>query len=922
MSWIAAHRQAQAAAAVSRSPWTTSTRPEARHEPPRRGWRFASSRRGPPFASRAASPCSTPPRGTASRSTRPAAATARARSAASGSSTGDVPVTALDAHAFREEELAEGWRLACRAQAEADLVRRRAAARHPAEGGDRRRRAPGDPAPVAAEALRRARRADARRISAPISSACATRWTTSSCASRRACCAACRACCASSGFRVTCVVVRRSPHRRRARGHDRASARDRLRPRDDDRRRHAARPRDGYARRGRGRCSTASSRSAPTSSPASRATMLDPDGARAPPRAGRRDDAGARRGGLRAGRRRAGRGVRGRARRQRDDDGSSRSASTPSPSASRRSSWPRGRSPTCPRPSSASPCIPRARATVFPALGAYVGGDVVAGLLATGMTRDRRLRLFIDVGTNCEIALGSADRLVCTAAPAGPAFEAAQIRCGMRAADGAIEVVRIGDDSLELGVIGETEPARHLRLGPRRLRSAELVRVGLLDASGRFVTADQAAGRSRPGSSRRFVEREGGERVFVLHWKGEEGDVENAVYLSQRDVRELQFAKAAIATGWRLLVEELGIDEAEIQQVLLAGSFGSYLSPASAVRIGLVPRLPLPRIVSAGNVAGEGAKMALLSMQERHAADAHARGGRVRRAVRPGRLQRPLHRAARVPGGARDGRRARPRARLRRARARGRSPSSRLNGWTHVDVRCLPAKLHLTPGPDRAGGRRKLRSWTARTSTSSSPTRDCGTNGALDEVLAAHGAERLPGLHCYGFFAGRRRLGGAAGGGAGHVLPDGLPGTSFRGARAAAAQARSLSGAGRRRVRQLPAGRLSRPDGRCRARPSGPAARRRRSASRSSAASPATASCARRSRRSSPVLPRAGSQVNIEPDPRCPYEPSVGAGSHPARPTAAGKRRGLASTTGPHEMRPLLWTRRPPLQTLVTDAPA
>ena len=108
----------------------------------------------------------------------------------------------------------------------------------------------------------------------------------------------------------------------------------------------------------------------------------------------------------------------------------------------------------------------------------------------------------------------------------------------------------------------------------------------------------------------------------MLHWQGEEGDIENAVYLSQRDVRELQFAKASIATGWSLLIEELGIDVSEIQQVLLAGSFGSYLSPASAVRIGLVPKLALPRIVSAGNVAGEGAKMALLSMQERHAATA------------------------------------------------------------------------------------------------------------------------------------------------------------------------------------------------------------------------------------------------------------------------------------------------------------
>ena len=100
---------------------------------------------------------------------------------------------------------------------------------------------------------------------------------------------------------------------------------------------------------------------------------------------------------------------------------------------------------------------PRATAYLFPALGAYVGGDIVAGILATGMTRDRRLRLFIDVGTNCEIVLGSAERVLTTAAPAGPAFEAAQIKCGMRAADGAIETVLIDDGELKLGVIGEVE---------------------------------------------------------------------------------------------------------------------------------------------------------------------------------------------------------------------------------------------------------------------------------------------------------------------------------------------------------------------------------------------------------------------------------------------------------------------------------
>ncbi len=97
---------------------------------------------------------------------------------------------------------------------------------------------------------------------------------------------------------------------------------------------------------------------------------------------------------------------------------------------------------------------------------------------------------------------------------------------------------------------------------------------------------------------------------------------EDCIYLSQRDIRELQFAKAAIATGWSLLLEEFGIEPGEVQQVLLAGSFGSYLSPASAVRIGLVPKLPVLRIVSAGNVAGEGAKMALLSRREREGAAA------------------------------------------------------------------------------------------------------------------------------------------------------------------------------------------------------------------------------------------------------------------------------------------------------------
>ena len=244
---------------------------------------------------------------------------------------------------------------------------------------------------------------------------------------------------------------------------------------------------------------------------------------------------------------------------------------------------------------------PRAPAVTFPALGAYVGPDIVAGILATGLTLDRRVRLFIDVGTNSEIVLGSSAETLATAAPAGPAFEAAQIRCGMRAADGAIEGVKIKDGDVELSVIGDVEPVGLCGSGLVDAVS-ELVRVGILDHSGRFVE----------GSSER-LRKIGEEKVFYLH---------DEVYLSQRDVRELQFAKASIATGWTILCRELGVAPEDVSQVLLAGSFGTYLSPASAIRIGLVPRLPLMRIVSAGNVAGEGAKIAALSVTERAAGQA------------------------------------------------------------------------------------------------------------------------------------------------------------------------------------------------------------------------------------------------------------------------------------------------------------
>ena len=259
---------------------------------------------------------------------------------------------------------------------------------------------------------------------------------------------------------------------------------------------------------------------------------------------------------------------------------------------------------------------PGARAYIFPSFGAYVGGDIVAGVLASGMDRDKRVRLFIDVGTNCEIVLSDGNKILTTAAPAGPAFEAASIKCGMRAADGAIEVVKITKDGVSLQVIGDVEPQGMCGSGLVDA-VAELAKIGVLDQSGRFVT-QEVMEKEFPKLSSRLINLETNENAFLLH--GDKNDP--LVYLTQRDVRELQFAKASIATGWRLLMEQLKLNDEDIQQVLLAGSFGSYLSPASAIQIGLVPKIPVMRIVSAGNVAGEGAKMVLLSQPERNGATA------------------------------------------------------------------------------------------------------------------------------------------------------------------------------------------------------------------------------------------------------------------------------------------------------------
>ena len=262
--------------------------------------------------------------------------------------------------------------------------------------------------------------------------------------------------------------------------------------------------------------------------------------------------------------------------------------------------------------------LPQAQVHCLPYLGAYVGADLVAGLLATGLAQNEGVRLLVDVGTNGEIILGSASRTVATAAPAGPAFEGAQIQDGMRASTGAIEAVTIGPEGIELQVIGDVPPIG--LCGSGLLDAvAQLRLTGLMLPSGRFVKAEEATRIVSPELARRIIADEDGRRSFVLAW-GEESGSGKSIVLTQRDVRELQFAKGSIAGGIEVVMQELGVEADELVEIFLAGSFGSYINPQSARIIGLVPPVPVERIKAVGNAAGEGAKIALLSFRERQVA--------------------------------------------------------------------------------------------------------------------------------------------------------------------------------------------------------------------------------------------------------------------------------------------------------------
>ncbi len=264
---------------------------------------------------------------------------------------------------------------------------------------------------------------------------------------------------------------------------------------------------------------------------------------------------------------------------------------------------------------------PEARVCLLPLVAGFVGADAVAVALATRLDESPALRIAVDIGTNGEVLLGSRERLWACSAPAGPALEGAQIRHGMRAAIGAIDRVEVVAGDLHLHTIGDA-PAQGLCGSGLLDAVAALLDLGVLDWTG-LIDVD---GRERlPAPIRGRVEIRGEERLVVLARVGEHG-AEREITLTQDDVRQVQLCKGAIASGVAMLQHVAAVPTERVDELMLAGGFGNYLSVRSALRIGLIPPgLPEARIRYVGNAAALGAQLALVSEAERARAEVIAR---------------------------------------------------------------------------------------------------------------------------------------------------------------------------------------------------------------------------------------------------------------------------------------------------------
>lgn len=256
--------------------------------------------------------------------------------------------------------------------------------------------------------------------------------------------------------------------------------------------------------------------------------------------------------------------------------------------------------------------------TVLPSIGGFVGSDTVAAIITAGLQDSSGASLLIDLGTNGELVLACRGEMLACSTAAGPAFEGAQIVHGMRGAAGAIESVAFVGDEVRTRVIGGVQPTGICGSGIVDA-VAELVRVGIVDSTGRLVPADELDQSVAAGLVRRIQVDDRGPR-FVLH-----SDAEREIALFQSDIRQLQLAKGAIAAGFSILCKRMGISCAAIDTVLLAGAFGNYIDRSAAVRIRMLPGIAEERIEPLGNAAGIGAKMVLGSEELLNQVDGLAR---------------------------------------------------------------------------------------------------------------------------------------------------------------------------------------------------------------------------------------------------------------------------------------------------------
>ena len=256
---------------------------------------------------------------------------------------------------------------------------------------------------------------------------------------------------------------------------------------------------------------------------------------------------------------------------------------------------------------------------VLPNIAGFVGSDTVGVILASQMHTSARIKLAVDVGTNGEVALGSKSRLIACSAPAGPAFEGARIKQGMRAAIGAIDHVHISTD-VTYSVIGHVPP-RGICGSALIDIAAGLLQAGLLDYTGKLLRQDELPATVPDRLRERLIET-GNRRdnYFVLAW-AEESGAERDVIFTQQDIREFQLAKGAIRAGQMVLQKVMGLADDDLEEVLLAGAFGNFIDLTNARQVNLTPPVPLDRLRSLGNAAGVGARLALISVKERAAAE-------------------------------------------------------------------------------------------------------------------------------------------------------------------------------------------------------------------------------------------------------------------------------------------------------------